>query len=230
MFPKLSVLFFLGLMWFHSLWVISSSADMGTHHHPASPRSIEKIEYSEWNHQKAGMIIVMLGFIGLLMEVSSKLFPQFRSIHWLWPGAWIVFGVFLFIRNDPDNWPWGHIGFVETMLDPETGQHKLFNIFVVAIGMVEGWRIKNPERRPWTKLVFPGLVFVSAIILALHSQIHVATTAVYWHHMSLAGLGVVIATGKYARDRGALGGWAGALLWPTFLILAGLQLQFYDER
>lgn len=211
--------------------VVLSSGQLYASQHHDQTRSIEKIEYSEWNHQNAGKIVIALGLLALVTEILKKRKVRIRpGMNVLWPLGWIVLGLFLFIRSDPDNWPLGAIPFWDTVLDPETGQHKVFSLFMVMIGASEGMRESQGQDQSWASMVFPGLVLLSAVILGFHAQIHVATPAVYWNHMALSGLGFVVAGVKYFRNRGVLTGWPSAILWPIFIIMAGFLLLHYDEH
>ncbi|WP_447973862.1 hypothetical protein [Nitrospira sp. Kam-Ns4a] len=199
------------------------------HVHPG-PRPIEKIRYSEFNHHAAGAAVLLLGLLAMGTEVGITRRPHRQALRWLWPAGWVLFGTFLFIRSDPDNWPWGSIGLLETLRDPETRQHKVAAVVVLAIGIIEGLRTNGCLcSRGWA-LVFPLLGIASGLLLGLHSQIHVLTPRVYLHHIAGAVLGVLIGTSKLLSDRGVLPGPWGPLLWPILLSLFGVQFLFYTEQ
>ena len=49
--------------------------------------------------------------------------------------------VFLFFRSDPETWPLGDIGFLESFRDVEVLQHRFFVLLIVAFSYFE-WRVR----------------------------------------------------------------------------------------
>ena len=149
---------------------------------------------------------------------------------WLWPAGWFLLGVFLFIRNDPHNWPWGPIGLMDTLSAPDTLQHQIFTVVVVTIGVIEGLRVGGQLNGQRWRLFFPMLGIGSGMLLGLHTQVHALTPHVYLQHAVMAVLAISIGTSKLLRERGTLEGRYGSLLWPVLLMLLGVQLSFYTEH
>lgn len=208
---------------------VAAPAVGAPHSHPVA-RPIEKILYSEFNHRTSGLAVAILGLLALSAEVGLARRPHLRVLWWLWPAGWILFGIFLFVRSDPNNWPWGAIGFWETLRDAETRQHKVAACVVIAIGVIEGLRAgQRLQSQAWAS-VFPLLGIGAAILLGLHSQVHVLTPRVYLHHMAGAVLGVAMGASKLLCDQGFLRGRFGRFLWPSLLLLFGVQFMFYTER
>jgi putative copper resistance protein D len=199
-------------------------------HHQPTVRPIEKIEYSEFNHHTAGMGVLFIGFLALGMEAGIARRPDFHALLWLWPFSWFLLGGFLFIRNDPDNWPWGPISLMDTWRDPETLQHQIFVVAVVTIGMIEGLRIGHRLNGQGWKFFFPALGIGAGLLLGLHAQVHALTPHVYLEHTVMAVLAILLGTSKLLRERGVLAGRYGSLVWPTCMILLAVQLLFYTER
>ena len=59
--------------------------------------------------------------------------------------------MFLFLRSDPEVWPLGDIGFLESFRDVEVLQHRVFVLLIVAFALFE-WRVRagrlaQPRRR-----------------------------------------------------------------------------------
>ncbi|MGA6827413.1 hypothetical protein ACO9S2_07340 [Nitrospira sp. NS4] len=218
-----------------SLAVLSASEDHpGTDHHSITElRPIEKIEYSEFNHHGAGAALFILALIALAMELGGILNRGLRVTRWLWSAAWLLLGAFLFVRSDPDNWPWGPIGFVETFTDAETLQHKLFAAVAVAIGIAEGSPVagsRSGDRHGSLRgLTFPILCIASGLLLALHSFVHAHMPRVYWQHLAFAVMGILVGTAKLLRERGG-GNRLSPLVWPTLLMLFAGLLLLYTER
>ncbi len=203
-----------------------------SHQHPpqSEARPIEKILYSEFNHHMSGAGLLVIGLMAMGMELGLARRPHREAVQWLWPAGWILLGSFLFIRSDPDNWPWGSIGLIETLSDLETLQHKVFSVVVVAIGVIEGRQISGwPNGKSWG-LVFPLLGIGSGVLLGLHSFVHAHLPQVFWQHVSFALVGILIGVSKLLRDRGVLGTGYRPLLWPMLLIVFAVQLILYTER
>jgi len=216
---------------------VSRSASLATetpvavpsHQHRAA-RPVEKIRYSEFNHQVSGMMVLAIGLLAMSMEIGLARRPDLHAMQWLWPAGWLLLGAFLFIRNDPDNWPWGPIGLMDTLLDPETLQHQVFTLVVMAIGVIEGLRTgRRLNGRGWG-LLFPLLGIGSGVVLGLHAQVHVLSPHVYLQHTALALVAILVGVSKLLRERGKMPGFYGSLLWPALLMLLGMQLLFYTEH
>lgn len=200
-----------------------------THQHSGS-KPIEKILYSEYNHHMSGLGLLLLGLTAIGMELGLAHRPDLKAVQWLWPAGWMILGTFLFIRSDPDNWPWGRIGFIETFTDPETLQHKIFSVVVFAIGMIEGVQIGGRSNGQGLSLVFPALGIGAGLLLGVHSFVHAHVPHVFWQHLAFAAVGILIGTTKLLRDRAILGTGYRPLVWPALLIVFAVQLILYTER
>jgi copper resistance protein D len=230
--PVLLLLAWLGVFLFGSAFAAPpSEAPSAAHSHQHSTvRPIEKIEYSEFNHHTAGMGVLFIGFLALGMEAGIARRPDFRVLLWLWPFSWFLLGGFLFIRNDPDNWPWGPIGLLDTWRDPETLQHQIFVVAVVTIGVIESLRVSHRLNGQGWKFFFPALGIGAGLLLGLHAQVHALTPRVHLQHTVMAVLAILLGVSKLLRERGVLDGRYGSLVWPILMILLGVQLAFYNEH
>jgi putative copper resistance protein D len=204
------------------------SADHSHHQQPV--RTLEAIAYSEFNHHMAGMGMLFTGLLAMGMEIGIARRPDFRALLWLWPFSWFLLGGFLFIRNDPDNWPWGPIGLLDSWRDPEALQHQIFVVVIVLIGMIEGLRVGHRLNGQGWKFFFPALGISAGLLLGLHAQVHALTPHVYLEHTVMAVLAILLGTSKLLRERGVLAGRYGSLAWPACMILLAVQLLFYTEH
>lgn len=232
---KLSALLVLALLGASPLGSASAEAAAETpaavhSHHQQPVRTIEDIKHSEFNHHAAGMGVLFIGLLALGMETGIARRPNLRAVLWLWPAGWFLLGVFLFVRNDPHNWPWGPIGLMDTLSAPDTLQHQIFTVVVVTIGAIEGLRVGGRLNGQRWRFFFPVLGIGSGMLLGLHAQVHALTPHVYLQHAVMAALAISIGASKLLRERGTLQGRYGSLLWPVLLMLLGAQLFFYTER
>lgn len=232
--PRLSallVLAWLGASPLGSAFAVPAAETSSAHsHHQQSARSLEDMEHSEFNHHAAGMGVLFMGLLALGMEAGIARRPNLHAMRWLWPAGWIVLGVFLFMRNDPHNWPWGPISLMDTLSAPDTLQHQIFTVVVMTIGTIEGLQVGGRLSGPRWRFFFPVLGIGSGLLLGLHAQVHALTPHVYLQHMVMAVLATSLGTCKLLRERGTLQGWYGSLPWPVLMMLLGAQLLFYVEH
>ena len=95
-------------------------------------RNAEDIAWSEYNHHWAGLIVVAIGLLALA-ERSGRA-PWARN----WPLLFLVLAGFLLLRSDPETWPLGDVGFIESLSDPEVLQHRIFVVLITAFAVVLG--------------------------------------------------------------------------------------------
>jgi len=194
------------------------------HRHGAA-RSGAEIAYSEFNHRSSGVF---------LLVIAAVTFWQARGRRrGAWPalGAalWIAFGVYLFVRSDPEAWPWGPLGLVESLRDSEVLQHKLLTLIPVAIGVAEGlYGYGAVRRRPSLKLT-SALALAGAVGLFLHfheGRLHLDW--IYAQHAALGLAGLAAGMGLLLSRRAEPGSRLH-LLWPAFLVVVAAGLLFYTE-
>jgi putative copper resistance protein D len=150
-----------------------------------------------------------------------------------WPLLFIVLGVFLLIRSDPEVWPLGDIGVVASLRDPEVVQHRLFIMLIAAFGLFE-WGVRTERiRRPSAALAFPLLTAAGGMLLLTHShalsnikeQLLIEIT-----HVPLALAGITAGWARWAELR--LEGRASTIaswIWPAAFVAVGLILLLYRE-
>ena len=92
---------------------------------------------------------VAIGLLALL---------QRAGLRWArhWPLLFLGLGVFLFFRSDPETWPLGDIGFLESFRDVEVLQHRFF-VLLIAVFAVFEWRVRATDwNNRHAALVFPA--------------------------------------------------------------------------
>jgi hypothetical protein len=186
-------------------------------------RSGPEIAYSELNHRTAGAILALIA--GAMFWQARR--P--RSLPWsLLPAVlWVGLGVYLFVRSDPEAWPWGPKRFAEIFDDLEVLQHKVLTLLPVGIGILGALRATG--RLTWTG--FRHGPAVLAVLGGLGLLVHVHDGAfhldrIYVQHavMGLAGLafGAVALTAprRLGLERVAL---------PVLVLAVAVALLVYFE-
>ena len=195
---------------------------------PPTPRNAEDIAWSEYNHHWAGVFVLAMGLLAL-GERSSRLAPVARH----WPLIFLGLAGFIFLRGDEEVWPLGHLGFFESLRDPEIAQHRLLMALIVVFGLFE-WRVRTGQLKArFAPYVFPLTTAAAAAFLLTHShglanpkeEVLIELT-----HMPLALVGVTAAWARWLELRldGAPSRVA-SVVWPAAFAAAGLLLMFYRE-
>ncbi len=158
-------------------------------HAHAQARSGTEIAYSEFNHRSSGVFLLVIAAVAFWQALRRP-----RSL--VWPGVaaalWIAFGVYLFIRSDPEAWPWGPLGLIESLRDTEVLQHKVLTVIPIVIGLAEGlYGYGLLTRRPSLRLL-SLLALAGGVGLFLH--FHQGTLHLDWIYaqhvmVGLTGLG-----------------------------------------
>jgi putative copper resistance protein D len=191
------------------------------------PRNAFDIAWSEYNHHWAGLLVVVMGLAALAQRSGRAPWAK----HW--PLLFLLLAAFLFLRADPEVWPMGDIGPIESLKDPEVAQHRLFVVLIVAFALFE-WGVRTGRiatRR--LRLVFPLLAALGGTLLLTHShalgnvkeELLIELT-----HLPIALLGITAGWARWLEVEApdAEGRWAG-WLWPVCFILVGLLLLGYRE-
>jgi putative copper resistance protein D len=191
------------------------------------PRNASDIAWSEYNHHWAGLLVLAIG-ICALAERSGR-------ARWTrhWPLLFLGLAVFILLRADPEVWPLGTIGLVESLRDPEVVQHRLFAVMTAAFAAFE-WRVRTGRfRSQRPAFVFPLVMIAGGVLLLAHS--HAISDVkeqvlIEWSHLPLGVLGVLGGAARWMQLRGAgtEARWAG-WIWPACLVLTGLVLLGYRE-
>ena len=150
-----------------------------------------------------------------------------------WPLLFLLLAAFLFLRADPEVWPMGEIGIIESLKDPEVAQHRLFVLVIVAFALFE-WGVRTGRFESHGLLrVFPLLTALGGTLLLTHShalgnvkeELLIETT-----HLPIAVLGIGAGWARWLEVEAPEedGRWAG-WLWPACFVLIGLLLLGYRE-
>jgi putative copper resistance protein D len=194
------------------------------------PRNAADIAWSEYNHHWAGLIVVACGLLALLNRAGLR-----WARHW--PLLFLGLAVFLFFRSDPETWPLGDVGFLESFRDVEVLQHRSFVVLIVVFAVFE-WRVRATNwRNRGAALVFPLLCAAGGTLLLTHShaianlkdQLLIELT-----HTPLALAGIAAGWARWLEIRlnprenpiaWQVAGW----VWPVCILFSGLLLLGYRE-
>ena len=191
------------------------------------PRTAAHVAWSEYNHHWAGIIVLLIGLFALAERSGHA--PWARH----WPLLFLLLAMFLFLRNDPDVWPLGPIGLLESLQDPEVVQHRFFVLLTVGFAFFE-WGVRTGRlKRPALAQVFPLMTVVGATFLLAHS--HAISNVkdqllIELSHLPMAVLGIVAGWARWLQVKAPDGDgrWAG-WVWPVCFVLIALLLLDYRE-
>jgi copper resistance protein D len=191
------------------------------------PRNAEDIAWSEYNHHWSGLIVLAIGLLALAERSGHAKWAR------NWPLLFLFLAGFLFLRSDPETWPLGDIGLIESLRDPEVVQHRLFVILIIGFAIFE-WRVRTGRTASSrAALVFPLVTALGGTLLLAHS--HAVINAkeqllIELSHVPLALLGIAAGWARWLELRldppiGRIAAW----IWPVCLVLVGLVLLNYRE-
>lgn len=194
------------------------------------PRNAADIAWSEYNHHWAGVFVLAVGLLALLAKAG---------VRWArhWPLLFVVLGAFLVVRADPEIWPLGTEGLIESLRDVETVQHRAFELLIFAFAFVE-WRVQaRGIRSGWAPLVFPITSALGGALLLTH-QHAISNTKdqllIELSHTPLALMAVAAGWSRWLElrldpGRDHLVRRAAAWCWPACLVGIGAVLLLYRE-
>jgi putative copper resistance protein D len=192
-----------------------------------APRNAEDIAWSEYNHHWAGLLVAAMGLAALAQRSGHAPWAK----HW--PLLFLLLAAFLFLRADPEVWPMGEIGPIESLKDPEVAQHRLFVLLIVAFALFE-WGVRTGRIASHKLMrVFPVVTALGGTLLLTHS--HALGNVkeellIDMTHLPIAVLGITAGWARWLEVEAPEedGRWAG-WLWPACFVLIGLLLLGYRE-
>jgi putative copper resistance protein D len=192
--------------------------------------SIAATEWSNYNHNIAGIFLTVMSFFAMLSYVKHFAFEKFKY----WPVGFVLLGIFLFFRSDAETWPLGPIGFWEsTFNNGEVLQHRIATLLVFVLGVIElSARITGSENRK-LPFVFPILAAFGGLMLLTHSHVGFQAKSAFLiqvGHTSMGIFSLVLACGRWLElklDRP--GKDIAGFISVAALFQIGLILMFYRE-
>jgi putative copper resistance protein D len=194
--------------------------------------SVAGTEWSNYNHNIAGLFLVVMSLAALLSYVRG-----FRLARY-WPLGFVALGIFLFFRSDAETWPLGPIGFWDsTFGDSEVLQHRIATLLALSLGVLETRARALEDSSPRLRFVFPVLCAFGGILLITHSHHAFEIKSQYLiqsTHLVMGLLAVIMATGRWldlrlAGTADVAGARFAGVAAVTAMLLIGLILTFYRE-
>lgn len=122
---------------------------------------------SEFNHHIAGWALVGVG----LLVLACLAFPALKVYRYIWPGLFVIAGLFIAVWSDGEIWPRGNLSWLWLLRhDAEARQHKIYSILLIAIGVIEYLRVCGHLSRFWKTWAFPVLAVIGSGMLLIHDH------------------------------------------------------------
>jgi len=208
----------------------TSSAD---HHRHPTPTP-EETAYSVFMHHAAGVGLLLIGALVLADRLTGRRYSVFTKAIGL---TWIGLGVFLFIRSDPEAWPMGPSGFIESFFIPTTSewvQHKVLSMIPMFMGMYVikggGRPVQRLSASFWNYAAI-GLATLGGLALLVHMHVdHPDQTDVVNSQHRLFAINALFIAASLVLDMRKQFQWKfKPYLFPIGLLLLGYQLLIYVE-
>lgn len=185
----------------------------------------EDLRWDRFNHNVSGVLLLSIAGLALLDRVGRL--PWARH----WPLMLVAFSVLILVFANPDEWPLGPLGFLESARNTEVVQHWMAALVVLGLGVFE-WRSRG-EGLADTKLhfVFPILCIVGGIILLTHSHQILELKREFLiqsTHVAMGFLGVIVGCSRWLELRlpAPHDRMAGYVMVASLMLIA-LILLFY---
>lgn len=185
--------------------------------------------YSLFMHHATGTVVLMLSGLVFADRLTGE---RSRLIRVSIGSVWLLLGIFLWIRADPEGWPIGPAGFLESFSMPTAGewlQHKVLSLIPMLLGMF--WLTSaGRSRASWWNSALAATSMLGALGLLRHQHAaHPGMDLVNVQHRLFAATALIIGTAL------VLEGWDGwawkykRLILPTGLLILGVQLMLFTE-
>ena len=190
--------------------------------------SLAATEWSNYNHNIAGIFLTVMSFFAMLSYSHKLPFTKY------WPLGFVGLGIFLFFRSDAETWPLGPIGFWEsTFNNGEVLQHRIATLLVLVLGLFElTARItKNPHSK--LPFVFPILAGFGGLMLLTHSHVGFQAKSAFLiqvGHTTMGIFALILSCGRWLELKlDKPGKDIAGFTSVAALFLIGIILMFYRE-
>jgi putative copper resistance protein D len=196
--------------------------------------SIAATEWSNYNHNIAGIFLTAMSFFAMLSYLKLAETNKYVGLSKYWPMGFVLLGIFLFFRSDAESWPLGPLGFWEsTFGNGEILQHRIATLLVFVLGIIElTSRVsKTPHNR--LALVFPVLAAFGGLMLLTHSHVGFQPKSAFLiqvGHTTMGIFSLVLACGRWLELKlDKPGKSIAGFISVAALFQIGLILMFYRE-
>jgi len=215
---------FPAVFWTYALIAIYTAAMLHSNSEP-----IDGVAYSVFMHHSSGLALIVLGMLGLTDRLTNRRYGAVRLAIGI---TWIVFGAHVFIWSDPDAWPLGPPGFLESFsiqIADEWMQHKLFSLIPFILGT---WTLLSKRRIINSRWSFAlgGVLALGGAGLLIHRHLeHPMMDIVNLQHLFMALTALAIAGFLMADGQSKFTWKVKPFLFPLGVIVLGIQLSLYVE-
>jgi putative copper resistance protein D len=201
--------------------------------------SIAATEWSNYNHNIAGIFLTTMSFFAMLSYIrrlpsALSTFDGYLPLTRYWPLGFVCLGIFLFFRSDAESWPLGPIGFWEsTFNNGEILQHRIATLLVFVLGIMElsARRTKKPDSR--LPFVFPLLAAFGGLMLLTHSHVGFQAKSAFLiqvGHTTMGIFSLILACGRWLELKlDTPGKEIAGFISVAALFQIGIILMFYRE-
>lgn len=189
----------------------------------------EELAYSLFMHRSSGAVLIVLGGLVLADRVAKRRDGMFQVGIGL---IWLLFGLHLFIRSDPEGWPIGPASFLESFSMPTASewiQHKVLSLIPLALGIWTFLSRRAALNGRWSYALGGVLALGGAGLLVHQHADHQTMDIVNLQHRFMAVTALFIAGSSVTDGLAHLTWKAKPFLVPSGLIMLGLQLAVYVE-
>jgi hypothetical protein len=187
------------------------------------------IAYSLFMHHSSGIAVLAVGLLMLL----DRLWLCPRDVTGILIGCtWLLFGMFVFVNGDPEGWPIGFAGFIESFSMPTASewiQHKLLSLIPMLLGI---YSITIGRVSPSVNLPYwaAGVALLGGIGLIVHQHAdHQDFDIVNLQHWIFALTSFFIAASLLVERWEAVTWKPKSFFVPLEIMVLGLQLALYVE-
>ncbi|WP_020562844.1 copper resistance D family protein [Methylosarcina fibrata] len=198
--------------------------------------SVAATEWSNYNHNIAGIFLTVMSFFAMLsyMKSPSPALNRFFTAIKFWPLGFVLLGIFLFFRSDAETWPLGPIGFWEsTFNNGEVLQHRIATLLVFVLGVIELRARMKGNQNTTLPLIFPVLAAFGGLMLLTHSHVGFQPKSAFLIQVGHTAMGVfalVLACGRWLELKlDKPGKEIAGFISVAALFQMGLILMFYRE-
>jgi len=196
--------------------------------------SLAATEWSNYNHNIAGIFITSMSFFAMLSYTKLVSSNRILALSQYWPIGFVGLGIFLFFRSDAETWPLGPIGFWEsTFNNGEVLQHRIATLLVFSLGMFELMARKHQHSESRLPYIFPILSAFGGLMLLTHSHIGFQAKSAFLiqvGHTTMGIFSLILACGRWLELKlDTPGKNIAGFVSVAALFQIGIILMFYRE-